>query len=244
MLLVALALSCDDKKDDDRVPDTPAQTQEAKADPVGETVEPEAKVEPKPPEPEAKVEPKVKTPPELPGASIVLPDKPSFPKSTAPERYDDGAWSVAGLRENLEDNVAKGDAGEEIELRATVLELYVPPPCPPDGACPPAKQPHAWVVDDPADKGKRRAAMVVNYAFVIPEWDAKRWKGEPMVILEVGREYTFKGKFRQFSDTGFASDRGLLEFVAVRDKGPDGKPTWIYPPGAPWHPLEVARKGG
>ena len=36
------------------------------------------------------------------------------------------------------------------------------------------------------------------------------------VMFEKGKRYTFRGKFKQFSDTGFAFDKGLLEFLAYR----------------------------
>lgn len=178
---------------------------------------------------------------ELPGASIKLPAKPVFPKFVAPTRHPAGEWSIAGLREDIDRNVSAGDKGEEITLRATVQEIYAPPSCPTGDVCPPPKQPHIWVTDDPADKGKRRAMLVVNYRFQIPSWDAVFWKGEPEVELVVGEEYIFKGTFKRFSDTGFASDLGLLEFVAVHTTSAAGVETWVYPPGAAWHPKEIER---
>lgn len=181
--------------------------------------------------------------PELPadGEKIVvqLPPVPSFDGAARIDKYEAGEWSIAGLRKDIDARVEEGNAGTEIEVRAYVQEIYVPPMCPAGDVCPPPKQPHVWVVDDAAEKGKRNAMLVVSYAFMIPEWDAKRWEGEPEVVLEVGKQYTFKGKFKQFSDTGFASDRGLLEFVAVRYE-PGGP--WVYPPGAYWHPVEIARQ--
>lgn len=181
--------------------------------------------------------------PELPAdgdeIAVVLPPAPSFDGVARVDKYEAGEWSVGGLRKDIDARVVEGNAGKEIEVRAYVQEIYVPPVCPAGEVCPPPKQPHVWVVDDPAEKGKRNAMLVVNYAFMIPEWDAKRWEDQPEVVLEVGKQYTLKGKFKQFSDSGFASDRGLLEFVAVRYE-PSGP--WVYPPGAQWHPLEVARQ--
>jgi hypothetical protein len=84
--------------------------------------------------------------------------------------------------------------------------------------------------------------LVVGYAFQIPEFQAKVWKGVEAVELELGRQYVFKGKFRQFSDTGFSNAAGLLEFMAVQRVDPkSGATRWVFPPGAPWHPLELAR---
>ena len=83
--------------------------------------------------------------------------------------------------------------------------------------------------------------MVVNHRFAIPEWDAERWKDEPEVVIEDGKQYTFRGRFRRFSDTGFASDRGLLEFIAYAQPDPKGGERWVYPRNAPWHPVELER---
>lgn len=206
-----------------------AETVEAKTvEPPATAIPPKADP-PKPPEPD------------LPGMAITLPTKPTFPKSSAPTRYPDGAWSIHGLRQDLDKNIADGNAGTEVVMRATVQEVYVPPTCPSSGTCPPPKQPHVWVVDDAAERGKRRAMLVVNYAFQIPMWDAKRWASEPEIVLEVGKEYRFKGLFKQFSDTGFAAHNGVFEFRALETIGADGKSVWRFPPGAPWHPVEVLR---
>ncbi len=178
--------------------------------------------------------------PEAPtGASTIqvqLPRAPTLSGPRVPERHDDGAFSIHGLRANLDANVADGDAGKEVIVRAWVQEIYVAPECPRGEVCPPPKQPYVWVTDSKDERGKKRAMLVANYAFTIPEWDAKRWKDQPLVVLEVGKQYEFKGRFKRFSDTGFAHDRGLLEFIAYKQHG-----VWIYPPGAPWHPVEIQR---
>jgi hypothetical protein len=183
--------------------------------------------------------------PPPPAIKVELPPPPDFDEGKSPETWDDGAYSIYGLRQELDHNIKEGEAGKEVLIKGYVQEIYVAPECPPGEVCPPPKQPHVWITDKPDEKGKKRAMMVVNYRFSIPEWDSKRWKDEPQVILEKGRRYTFKGKFKRFSDTGFAYDRGLLEFVAYRPLDPEtGQElaTWIYPPAAPWHPIEIARQ--
>lgn len=180
-----------------------------------------------------------------PAITVHLPPTPDFDEGKAPETWEDGSHSIWGLRQDLDKNVDAGSTGTEVEVKGYVQEIYVPPECPEGEACPPGKQPHVWVTDHPDTGGKKRAMMVVNYSFQIPEWDAKRWKDEPPVVLEKGKRYTFKGKFKQFSDTGFASDKGLLEFVAYKPHDPEtGQElqSWVYPPGAPWHPVEIARQ--
>lgn len=197
-------------------------------------------------DPKAEELPDTKAEDEAPATNIKveLPPTPNFDEGKAPEKWEDGSYSIYGLRANLDQNVKEGEAGKEVEVKGYVQEVYVPPECPEGEICPPGKQPHVWIVDNPEEQGKKRAMMVVNYRFTIHEWDAKRWKDEPDVILEKGKRYTFKGKFKQFSDTGFAYDRGLLEFVAYKPLDPETGaelPNWVYPPGASWHPLEIAR---
>ena len=179
-----------------------------------------------------------------PAIKVQLPPSPDFDEGKSPEQWDDGSWSIYGLRAKLDQNVKEGEAGKELLVKAYVQDIYIAPECPEGEVCPPPKQPHVWVTDKPEEKGKKRAMMVVNYRFQIPEWDAARWKDQPTVVLEKGKQYTFKGKFKQFSDTGFAFDRGLLEFVAYKPHDPETGAelnTWVYPPYAPWHPIEVQR---
>lgn len=174
---------------------------------------------------------------------VELPPPPDFDEGKVPEKADDGAWSVYGLRKSLDENVKQGEAGVEIEVRGYVQDIYEPPVCPEGEQCPPGKQPHVWITDKPDDKGKKRAMMVVNYAFTIPEYDVKRWEKVPSVMLAKGQQYTFKGKFKRFSDSGFADARGLLDFVAYKAKDPvTGVESWVAPPGAAWHPLEILRQ--
>lgn len=180
-----------------------------------------------------------------PAIKVQLPPTPDFDEGKVDEKWPDGAFSIYGLRTDIDTNVKDGDAGKEIEVKGWVQEIYVAPECPEGEVCPPPKQPHLWVTDKQGQAGKKRAMMVVNYRFVIPEWDAKRWKEQPDVVLEKDKQYTFKGKFKRFSDTGFAFDRGLLEFVAYKPHDPEtGQELnqWVYPPGASWHPLEVQRQ--
>lgn len=175
---------------------------------------------------------------------VELPLSPDFDRADVPLRYDDGAYSIAGLREELDARVAEGEAGQEILVRAFISRIYVPPACT-EAPCPPPKQPHLWVTDAEDDRGIRRALMVVGYRFSIPMWQAKMWKKQPDVVMEVGKQYTIKGRFKRFSDSGFAADQGLLEFVAYRPLDPKtGKeqPRWVQPPGAPWHPLVIEQQ--
>ena len=191
-----------------------------------------------------KAQAKAEEPPP-PKVKVELPPPPNFDEAKVEEKYPDGSWSIYGLRAKLDDNVKDGDAGKEITVKGYVQEIYVPPECPEGEICPPGKQPHFWITDKPDQQGKKRAMMVVNYRFSIPEWDAKRWKGQPEVIIEKGKRYTIKGMFKRFSDTGFADARGLFEFRAYKPLDPESGQElseWVYPPGAAWHPMEIARQ--
>lgn len=180
-----------------------------------------------------------------PSVRVELPPAPTLEHAEVPARYDDGAYSIAGLRQDLAARLAEGEAGQEVIVRAWLSRIYVPPECPAGTVCPPPKQPHLWLVDGADERGLRWALLVANYQFLIPEWQAKDWKGQPQVVMEVGKRYTVKGRFTQFSDTGFAADQGLLQFVAYRPLDPEtGRELsqWVYPPGAAWHPLAIQQQ--
>ena len=176
---------------------------------------------------------------------VDLPPSPNFDEGKAPEQWEDGSFSIYGLRSKLDENVKAGEGGKEIQIKGWVQEIYVAPPCPEGEVCAPPKQPHVWITDGQGEQGKKRAMMVVNYRFQIPEFQAKMWKDVPPIVLEKDKRYTFLGKFKQFSDTGFSYDRGLLEFVAYKPLDPATgaeSAAWVYPPGAPWHPIAIAEQ--
>ena len=187
---------------------------------------------------------------ELPQIDVELPASPDFDEARAPEKWEgdpDGAVSIFGLRKDMDDRLKEGEAGQKVVVKGWVQEIYVPPTCEEDQLCPPGKQPHFWITDNQDEKGKKRAMMVVNYDFPIPEWDEatlEMWEAQPRVVVEVGKQYTIKGEFKRFSDTGFAHDNGLLEFNSYKAPNPDpessGEMIWIYPPNCDWHPQAIA----
>jgi hypothetical protein len=191
---------------------------------------------------------------ELPNIKVELPPSPNFDEGVAPLQYEEDAdkpYSIYGLRKDIDDRLKEGEAGKEVIVKGWVQEIYVPPACPEGQLCPPGKQPHFWITDGQDSQGKKRAMMVVNYYFPIPEWDTATldmWKDVPLVVIEVGKQYTIKGKFKRFSDTGFAHDNGLLEFVSYKVPNPDpkavnpGELVWIAPPNSSWHPQTIAQQ--
>jgi len=174
---------------------------------------------------------------------VKLPPTPDFAEGKAPEQWEEGCLSIYGLRQKLDENLKEGKAGKEVEVCGWVQDVYVPPECPEGEFCPPGKQPHVWITDQEDTKGKKRAMMVVNYRFPIAEWQMEQWKDVPEVVLEEGKRYRFKGNFIRFSSTGFAHDRGLLEFKFYEATNEEtGEKEWIAPPAAAWHPISVAQQ--
>lgn len=187
----------------------------------------------------------------LPNIDVKLPAPPNFDEARAPVKYEgesEETYSIYGLRKDIDDRLKDGENGKTVVVKGWVQEIYVPPPCAEGELCVPGKQPHFWITDTQDGQGKKRAMMVVNYYFPIAEWDTDTldlWKDEPLVVVEVGKQYTIKGKFKRFSDSGFAHDNGLLEFVSYKVPNPDpeavnpGELVWISPPNSDWHPKTV-----
>jgi hypothetical protein len=210
-----------------------------------EQAEPE-RAEPAKPErakPESpKPEPEVETP--APPKPLPTPELPAAPE--VPLTYDDGAFSVRGLREDFDAQIANYDAqinapgwrpdlepipDKEILVRAWVVSVYTPPPgCGID--CP---QAHVRVADGPTVEDRGLQLLVGAIAFGMTEDEEKIWADEPKVVLEVGKQYLFKGIFKRMTSMGFEDPRGVLEFIGYRD----GAGEWILPPAAPWHPKTI-----
>jgi hypothetical protein len=180
------------------------------------------------------------------GLELGLPQPPPFAEPDVPILAEDNTWSVLGLRSYLSELLPEAEAGRVVLVSAYVQEVYEPPRCPDGELCPPGKQPHAWLVDDPALRGKQRAMLVTGIYFPIPEWDVETqqaWASEPELELEPGRRYVFMGWFRRFTDSGFAHDRGLLELLAVSEYPLDADARWTFPRNSQQHPKARAELG-
>jgi hypothetical protein len=180
------------------------------------------------------------------GLELGLPEPPAFDIPEVPLMAEDGTWSILGLRRMLAEMLPEAEAGRVVLVSAYVQEVYEPPACREGERCPRPKQPHAWIVDDPAITGKQNAMLVPGTHYAIPEWDRERqlaWASEPDLVLEPGRRYVFMGWLRRFSDTGFAHDRGLLELFAVANHPLGADPKWIIPRYSPFHPKDRAEHG-
>lgn len=225
MLLSAMAVlfagaSCKSEAPD-RKPESDAETQPERL--------------PKLPEPKM-IPSQDRAPIPRPNLAVELPPPPidrlEGPK--VPAKYDDGGYSIAGLRADLDTHIDLGEAGTTIEVRAFVQEIIVPTCVGSDGC----GQPHFWVTDAPDVVGRRLALLVGPYEFDLSDEEARYFASEPKIFVEVGKQYLFKGNFVRMSDTGFSSPRGVLQFHAVQTEAGE----WVYPPGSPWHPkTEILR---
>jgi hypothetical protein len=179
------------------------------------------------------------------GLELGLPERPAFVVPNPPLVADDGSWSIRGLRRFLDELLCESEQGRVVVVTAYVQEIYQPPTCLPNQPCL-AKQPHAWLVDDPSVDGKRFALMLVGTEFVIPEWDTatrQLFAGAAKLELEVGRRYAFMGWFRRRTESGFAHDRGLLELFAASEYPLVADSEWVVPIGSPHHPNPRAAAG-
>lgn len=169
-----------------------------------------------------------------------LPAPPDFDEGKVAEKWEDNTWSIYGLRKNLDENVKSGEAGNTVEVKGYVLEIYEPTPCPEGERCVMGKQPHIWITDKADQQGRKRAMMVVGYRFPIKDYEAKTWEKEPEVTFEKGKQYTFRGEFKRNSSTGFSHSQGLLEFKFYRALNAAGVEDWVAPKNSAWHPLTLA----
>ena len=77
---------------------------------------------------------------ELPNIKVELPPAPDFDEARAPVKWEDdsdNAYSIFGLRKDIDDRLKEGEAGQKIVVKGWVQEIYVPPECPEGQLCPP-----------------------------------------------------------------------------------------------------------
>lgn len=161
---------------------------------------------------------------ELPELQPNLPPVPKVPPPAHPLQYDDGTWTVYGLRKRLRQNI-----NEEVRVKAYVVKVFTPEPCPEDRTCPPPPMPHLWLGDDLDETSTRKLIRLVGYAQSQDEMDTARDEAEknrgrepeeqppglPPLIYDwqQGKMYRIKGRFTRASGVGFADSEGLLEYM-------------------------------
>lgn len=155
----------------------------------------------------------------LPAIVPDLPEVPTLPPPPHPITYDDGSYSVYGLRRKIRDTIDQG-----IEVTGTIVEIYEAPPCTEknEDDCPKVLQPHVWIADTPTESDRMNQLIVVGYAINQKEVDSakrKAPKGASMsqgempipVDFAVGNKIKASGRFTRIS-SGFNSSNGLLEY--------------------------------
>jgi hypothetical protein len=160
---------------------------------------------------------------DLPEIRPNLPAIPNVPPPRHPIQYDDGTWSVYGLRKRI-DQVME----EEVRVKAFVVKLYEPVECPEGRTCPPPPMPHLWLGDDSDETKERRLVRLVGYANsqddiikaredfekgVQPDEEALAAGIKTIWDWQVGKRYIIKGRFARSSGTGFMYSEGLLEYM-------------------------------
>jgi hypothetical protein len=142
----------------------------------------------------------------LPDSRVIveLPPSIAFPSSEAPLVHPDGAYSVRGLREHVEQQLAAGKAPEQsIRVRAWVVSIHPPGPgCPKALSCLPS---HVFVADAPELVGARLSLLVA-----LPRHEYW-WEEPPAIPFVVGQEVELEGKVVRRSDSGLRDERGLLQ---------------------------------
>ena len=160
----------------------------------------------------------------LPEIRPNLPPVPNVPPPRHKIQYDDGTWSVYGLRKR-----ARQTMDEEVRVKAYIVKVFQPTPCPEGRTCPPPPMPHLWLGDDLDETADRRLLRLVGYANSQDEMDTERENaakgvqpsaeqlaaGLPPIIWDwqQGKRYVVKGRFSRTSGTGFSDSEGLLEYM-------------------------------
>jgi len=157
----------------------------------------------------------------LPDVEPSLPPVPTLPPPPYPVQYEDGSYTVYGLRKKQ-----RVTMDQQVEVKGTIVEIYEPPECPRGEKCQ-AVAPHFWMADEmKEDLEPEERLMVVGYAENQDAIDeavklAERGRYEPPppesgllpipTDLAVGNEVKLKGRFGQVG-AGFNSSIGLLDY--------------------------------
>jgi hypothetical protein len=160
----------------------------------------------------------------LPEIRVNLPAVPKVPPPRHPIQYDDGTWTVHGLRKRIKQTME-----EEVRVKAFIVKVYQPTECPEGRTCPPPPMPHLWLGDDLEETKERRLLRLVGYANSQVEMDQAREEAEkgrgpseeelaaglPPIVWDwqQGKRYVIKGRFSRSSGTGFSYSEGLLEYM-------------------------------
>lgn len=151
-----------------------------------------------------------------------LPPIPSIPKPNVPETYDDGSYSVYGLRKKIGNTI-----NNQVTVTAFIAKMYEKPVCPEGKTCH-TLMPHLFLADDKDEEMARRHLRLVGYARSFKEMEDEKEafeKGEeakelpegvylPPVVWDwrPGHKYKITGMFTRQSGEGFMDTDGLLDY--------------------------------
>lgn len=154
------------------------------------------------------------------------PDLPPVPKVRSPRhkiQYEDGTYSVFGLRKRLRDNI-----DEVVRVKGLVIKIYQPQPCDEGETCPPQTMPHVWLGDDLDESSEQKLLLFVGYAIGHDgTHQAKNGAGEVKLSTEEqassqlpivhdwhrGNRYIVKGTLRRISEGSCFAPDVLLEYI-------------------------------
>ena len=151
----------------------------------------------------------------LPDPEPNLPDVPTIPPPPHPTRYPDQTYSVYGVRHMMSTTM-----DHDVSVTGYIVEIYQPPECDTQEACPRALAPHIYLADEASESDDRKRLMVAGYASRQGEIEEARRgrqevvEGVPMIPtdFEVGNKVTIRGAFQRYSGVGFSASNGLIEF--------------------------------
>lgn len=158
----------------------------------------------------------------LPDVKASLPPVPQLPPPPHPLKWDDGTYSVYGVRKS-----ATTSMDTDVEVTGYLVDIYQAPECPKDAVCKPASAPHAWIADVAGEQDKAKWIAVVGYAENQKAIDeavaqAKRGAYKPPppetgllpipVDFAVGNKIKVQARFTRVSGSGFNISNGLLEY--------------------------------
>ena len=151
-----------------------------------------------------------------------LPPVPNIPAPTVPETYQDGSYSLYGIRKNIGKTI-----NTQASLTAYIVKIYQKPECEEGKTCH-TMMPHLFLADEQNEKLNKRMIRLVGYAQNFKEMDDARADAEagkepeplpegvflPPVIWDWrdGHKYKIKAAFLHRSSAGFMDADGLLEY--------------------------------
>ncbi len=175
-----------------------------------------------------------------------LPAVPSIPAPPHPITYDDGVYTIYGVRKRMRHTM-----DTEVRIKGYVAEVYIPAHCEEGRTCPPPRMPHCFLADDRGESDRRKRLTVVGYAVNMDDiWEAQddvshgrevelppEGEGLPPIPtdLNVGNQVIVTGRFTRISGAAFLDSEGLVDYTSHEISG---TPVEMPPPPEWWERKE------